>query len=150
MKIGELAKATGLKVQTLRYYETEGVLSTHQRTESGYRIFGPSDLERLEFIKKAKRLGLYLTEIKDILSIQEQQQPTCGHVRSLLEAKVTEVNQALLELQEFRTELVGLLEQSGGLEDCRPSGGRICGIIEGASISAKPVVLDRMRRRAPR
>lgn len=145
MKIGEIARAAGLKVQTLRYYESEGVLPSHKRTEGGYRIFGGEDLERLEFIKKAKRLGLSLTEIRDIIAIQEQQQPTCGHVRSLLENKVAEVDRVLRELQEFRAELVGLLEQSGGLEDCGPTGGRICGIIEGASFSASASVLERLK-----
>lgn len=149
MKIGEIARTAGLKVQTLRYYESEGVLPSHKRTEGGYRIFGTEDLERLEFIKKAKRLGLSLMEIRDIIAIQEQQ-PTCEHVRSLLENKVAEVDRVLREMQEFRAELVGLLEQSGGLEDCEPTGGWVCGIIEGASFSASASVLERLKPPARR
>lgn len=145
MKIGELAKAAGLTVQTIRYYESEGVLPPHRRTESGYRIFGPNDLERLEFIKKAQRLGLSLAEIRDILAIQAQQQPTCLHVRSVLEAKVAEADRVLRELAEFRDQLEHLLEQAGTLEDCRPSGGRICGIIEQASLMAQPTLLQMIK-----
>ena len=147
MKIGEIAKAAGVTVQGIRYYESEGLLPRHGRTEGGYRVFGPGDLERIEFIKKAKFLGLTLGEIRDILHIQAQEQPTCVHVRSLLETKVAEVEHMLQELEDFRSQLVTLLEQSGALEDCRPSGGRICGIIEQASLTARPSALSRLRPR---
>lgn len=145
MKIGELAEVTGLKIDTIRYYEGAGLLARHQRTESGYRIFTAEDVERIEFIKQAKRLGLSLTEIRDILSIQAVDQPTCVHVRGLLEAKVQEVEQALQELTEFRSYLRRLLERSVDLVDCRPEGGRICSIIEQASVPQRPEVLERLR-----
>lgn len=145
MKIGELANATGLKVDTIRYYEAQGLLATHPRTESGYRVFGPQDAERLDFIKKAKRLGLSLAEVRDILAIQSQQRPTCQHVRSLLSAKVVEIDKALRELETLRQSLVSLLERSGGWEDCRPTGGRICSIIEQVPLGAQPAVVQRLR-----
>lgn len=145
MKIGELAEATGLRVDTIRYYEAAGVLPRHRRTEGGYRIFTPDDVGRIEFIKQAKRLGLSLTEIRDILSIQAADQPTCVHVRGVLEAKVQEVEQALRELTEFRSYLRRLLERTVDLVDCRPEGGRICSIIEQASVPERPEVLERLR-----
>lgn len=145
MKIGELARAAGLTVPTIRYYEAEGLLPSPRRTPSGYRTFGPDALDRLAFIKQAQRLGLSLAEIKDILAIQAQQQPTCGHVRSLLEARVDAADRALRELTEFRDQLARLVAQSGALEDCRPSGGRICGIIEQASFTAQPGLLQRLK-----
>lgn len=152
MKIGALARATGLSVQTLRFYEAEGLLTASARTESGYRVFGKAELERIEFVKKAKRLGLSLSEIKDILSISVQQQPTCVHVRSLLEQKVDDVERTLRELGEFRERLLQLLQEAGTLEDCRPAGGRICGIIEQSSVSAEPALLQKLqaRDRGPR
>lgn len=145
MKIGKVAEATGLKIDTIRYYEAAGLLSHHQRTDSGYRIFTSEDLERIEFIKRAKRLGLSLTEIRDILTIQAADQPTCIHVRGLLEAKVAEVEQAMRELAHFRTYLTRLLERSVNLLDCRPEGGRICSIIEQASIPERPEVLEKLK-----
>ena len=60
MKIGELAKATGLTTKTIRYYELNRLLEEPERTESGYRVYGQEAVEQLEFVKKAKRLGLSL------------------------------------------------------------------------------------------
>lgn len=145
MKIGQVAQVTGLNIRTIRFYEEHGVLPPHPRTESGYRIFDAGDLERLDFIKKAKRLGLSLLEIKDILAITDQGQATCTHVRQLLTAKVDELNRAMRELAEFRTAMVELLEDAGPLQDCRPTGGRVCGIIEQAPPVIQPAVLQRMR-----
>lgn len=151
MKIGELARVVGVRVDTIRYYEAQGLLSPHPRTEGGYRVFGPQDVERLSFIKKAKRLGLSLAEVKEILTIESQQQPTCRHVRSLLETKVVEIDEALRELEALRRYMVELVEQSGALEDCRPTGGRICSIIEQIPLDARPAVLQlRGAGRAPR
>ncbi len=147
MKIGQVAKASGLSVQGVRFYEEAGLLSPAERTESGYRVFTHADLDRLDFIKKAKLLGLSLQEIKDILTINGRQQPTCVHVRLLLEQKVAEADRALQQLTEFRERLAQLLQQTEQLEDCRPSGGRICGIIEGFPSQEQPLGT---RQTAPR
>jgi DNA-binding transcriptional MerR regulator len=141
MKIGELAKATGLNTRTIRFYEQEGLLPDPQRTSSGYRMYGPQDVDLLEFIRKAKRLGFSLEEIKSILHLHDRREPTCLHVRSLLEEKLAQVDRVLEDLQKFRTEIVRLQEEAGDLVDCRPTGGRICGIIEGASLGAGTRVL---------
>ena len=147
MKIGELADSTRLKVQTIRFYEDHGLLPAHRRTEGGYRIFDKADLERLEFIKKAKRIGLSLAEIKDVLAITDEGEATCEHVRALLTAKVSEVDRTMQELSEFRGALAELLDNAGPVKDCRPSGGRICAIIEQAPTLIPPEMLQRMQRR---
>ncbi len=136
MKIGELARATGLNTRTIRFYEQEGLLPDPHRTSSGYRVYGPEDLELLEFIRKAKRIGLSLEEIRSILQLHDRQEPTCSHVRSLLEEKLAQLDRVLEDLQKFREEIVKLRNEAGDLVDCRPTGGRICGIIEGASLEA--------------
>jgi DNA-binding transcriptional MerR regulator len=150
MRIGELAKATGLTVQTIRYYEARGLLPPHRRTEGGYRIFGPEDVERLRFIKRAQRLGLSLEEIREVLAIWSAKRPTCVHVRSLLEGRLQEVESLLEELLEFRAVIVSLLEQSATLEDCRPYGGQVCCIIEQAPASPTPRLQAGMWRAEPR
>ena len=134
MKIGELARATGLNTRTIRFYEQEGLLPAPQRTSSGYRLYGPQDIERLDFVRKAKRLGLSLEEVRSILHLHDRREATCGHVRSLLEEKLAQLDKVLEDLQKFRAEIVRLRDEAGDLVDCRPSGGRICGIIEGASL----------------
>ncbi len=133
MRIGELAAATGLTAKTIRFYEGEGLLPEPVRTTSGYRVYGEADAKRLDFVLKAKRLGLSLSEIKSVLQLHDRREPTCVHVRTLLEEKLSQVEKAIAELHEFRAEFSTLRDQAGGLVDCRPLGGDICGIIEGSA-----------------
>ena len=134
MKIGELAKATGLSTKTIRFYEAEGLIPDPPRTESGYRVYAEADLAGLEFILKAKRLGLSLDEIKGILRLHNRSEPTCVHVRSLLEAKVAQIETVIQDLLGFKGELETLRDQATSLVDCRPLGGNICSIIEHSGI----------------
>ena len=130
MKIGEIAKATGLTTKTIRYYELYRLLEEPQRTESGYRLYGPEDAERLEFIKKAKHLGLSLDEIRDILILHEQRQAPCVHVLALLDRKLEQVDDIMRELDEFRRELMRLRAESEVRLEQLPEDARVCGIIE--------------------
>lgn len=114
MKIGELARATGFKDKTIRYYERQGVLPGPERTSSGYREYGPRDVDRLQFLRKAKRLGLSLDDIKDVLQIHDRREPTCLHVRELLEEKLALVDSLLRDLREFRKQLVTLKKTGYG------------------------------------
>ena len=134
MKIGELARATGLTTKTIRFYEDQALLPEPPRTVSGYRVYRPGDVGRLELIRKAKRLGLSLEEIKGVLQLHDLREPTCVHVRSLLEQKLAQVEQAIADLRAFRDELAGLKDESGTLDDCAPSGGEICSIIEASGM----------------
>ena len=134
MRIGELAEAAGTTAKNVRYYESEGLLPPPPRTRSGYRSYSAVDVERLGFVKKAKRLGLSLKEIRNILQLHDRREPTCVHVRSLLDVKLTQVETALSDLQDFRDELKRLRDSAGTLEDYRPSGGVVCGIIEQSAI----------------
>ena len=140
MRIGELARAVGLTAITIRYYESVGLLPRPERTSSNYRVYGAEHVERLQFVTKAKRLGLSLEEIKGIFQLHNRQEATCVHVRTLLEAKLEQVDALVRELVEFRRELAHLRDTAGTMEDCRPSGGQICGIIErgevGVSVQA--------------
>ena len=134
MKIGELAKATGFSTKTIRFYEAEGLIPDPPRTDSGYRAYAEADLARLAFILKAKRLGLSLDEIKGILQLHDRSEPTCIHVRSLLEEKVAQIETAIQDLLGFKEELESLRDQASRLVDCRPLGGNICSIIEQSGI----------------
>jgi DNA-binding transcriptional MerR regulator len=137
MKIGELARSTGQTTKTIRFYEAEGLLPDPRRTPSGYRIYGDPDIKRLRFIRMAKRLGLSLEEIRGILRLHDRREPTCTHVRSLLEDKLAQIDRALAELQAFHSEITRLKDEAGDLADCRTSGGGICAIIEGSAIQRK-------------
>ena len=147
MKIGEMAKVTGLTAKTIRYYELHGLLEAPPRTESGYRLYGRDDLEQLEFVKKAKRLGLSLGEIRDIMVLHRQRQVPCVHVLALLGQKLEQVDAVIRELEEFRQELARVREESQARLEQLPKDARICGIIEGGIHTKGEVALAWMARR---
>ena len=130
IKIGELAKRTGFSTKTIRYYELLGLLAKPERTESGYRLYTDKDAERLAFIEKAKRLGFSLEEIRDILTLNQQQQTPCVHVLALIDQKLQRVDDVLRDLRSFRRELARLRKESAEQLERMPPDAAICGIIE--------------------
>jgi len=107
--IGWVAKESGVPIKTIRYYEELGLLKTSGRTEGGFRIFSSDVLARLNFIKRAQRLGLSLAEIKDFLEIHDQGELPCEHVQIKLEDKISQIEQQIQQLQILKLELTGLL-----------------------------------------
>lgn len=103
--IGRAAAAAGLTAKTLRYYERLGLLSPAGRTATGYRVYSPADLRRLGFIVKAKRLGLSLREIREILAIRDGGRAPCIHVQHLLQRKARDMESRIAELTALRREL---------------------------------------------
>ena len=107
--IGSVAKESGVPIKTIRYYEELGLLRTSGRTEGGFRIFSPDVSVRLNFIKRAQKLGLSLAEIKDFLDIHDQGELPCDHVKIKLSDKILEIEQQIQQLQILKLELKGLL-----------------------------------------
>lgn len=105
--ISQVAERTGFSPSTLRYYEDIGLLPEPDRNRSGYRVYGPDDLEALRFIDRGKRLGLELDEIADILQLWRTGDcgPTRNQVEALLHAKLVQVHRDLEELQAFQQQL---------------------------------------------
>src|SRR5258708_5880364 len=108
IRIGELAARFALNPKTIRYYEEIGLLPKAGRSESGYRLYGKPDGERLGFIRRAKTLGLSLDEIRALLSAQEEGSPPCGQVLGLIDTKIEVIDQRMAELATFRAELATL------------------------------------------
>lgn len=141
LRIGQLAEQFGLNPKTIRYYEAIGLLPEPQRTPAGYRLYDAADRERLQFILKARTIGLTLEEIAGILGLRRAGQRPCEHVLALLDRKIAGIDQQLRALQEVRRELVGLRDEA--TRD-QPADGAICGIIEhrellgGAGLSGAP------------
>lgn len=108
MRIGELATSLGLNPKTIRYYEEIGLLPQAERSESGYRLYTQRDIERLGFIRRAKMLGFSLDEIRDLLAVRQEDSPPCGQVLSLIDTKISTIEQRIVELQDFRAELATL------------------------------------------
>ena len=108
-QIGPVAKASGVPIKTIRYYEEMGLLKAVGRTEGGYRLFDTDIFARLNFIKRAQSLGLSLAEIKEFLDVHDQGQLPCDRVKAKLVHKVTEIDQQIQQLQVLKLELEGLL-----------------------------------------
>ena len=128
--IGSVAKESGVPIKTIRYYEELGLLKTSGRTEGGFRIFSSDVLARLNFIKRAQRLGLSLAEIKDFLDIHDRGELPCEHVQIKLSDKISEIEQQIQQLQILKLELKGLL--SGWETIPENPEETICPIIESA------------------
>ena len=127
MRIGELADRLGVNTKTIRYYESIGLVPEPERTASGYRVYHDDDVERLEFIKSAQRLGLALDEVREILALRERGEAPCNYVRGLISQEVVEIDQRLEELRDLRQELVALERRA---QDSPGAEGAICGLIE--------------------
>ena len=109
MKIGELATRAGVSAQTIRYYEDIGVLPEAVRQPNGYRTYDDTAVKRLGFIRDAQTSGLTLTEIQMVLDMKDSGESTCGHVISMLEQHLNEVDRQLVELTRTRRRLEGMI-----------------------------------------
>jgi MerR family transcriptional regulator, Zn(II)-responsive regulator of zntA len=110
-QVGEVSRRLDLNPQTLYFYERVGLIPPPQRTEAGYRLFSPQDMERLTFIVRAKSLGLSLDEIRDILALKDGRSLTCKVVYERLNQKVQDIEEKIRQLQSLQNELAPLLEQ---------------------------------------
>ena len=111
MRIGELATASGLTRDALRYYERQGLLPRSRRTDGGFREYDGGAVDRVRFIKQAQAHGLSLREIRDLVSHQSDAGRTrCRHVRNLLAHKLEQLETRRRELDAFCTTLQQYLE----------------------------------------
>ncbi len=118
MRIGELSKSTGFQVETLRYYEKQGLITPVSRTEAGYRQYDQESLKQLQFVRKAKSVGFSLNEITELLTLRvERDNHSCGDVKSIAEKKITNIDKKINELTEMRDALYKITEACcGGVE----------------------------------
>ena len=129
---GGVAKALQIGVQTLHFYEREGLIPPPRRSESGYRLYTPELIERLRFIRQAQALGLPLGEIREILKLAARGASPCGRVQAALAAKLIEMDERLEEMRRFRDELAGLVGLASATSGAaRPM--RVCAIVEKAA-----------------
>ena len=106
MKIGEVATAAGVTVETVRYYERRGVLPTPSRRPSGYRRYEPEAVERLRLVRRLQGLGLTLDEIIDALEAHDGGSATCDTERWRLDTALERIDQRIAELRQVRREIV--------------------------------------------
>ena len=133
MLAGDVAKELGLGVQTLHYYEQEGLIPAPPRSESGYRLYTPELIDRVRFVRKAQALGLPLDEVRDVLRLAEQGTSPCGRVQRALAEKLAEVDRRLEELQSFRRNLAALVARASELS-VQNGEAQVCAIVEQAPV----------------
>ena len=114
MKIGSVASRAELSIDTLRFYEREGLISSPQRLFSGYRDYPEEVLSRLDFIKEAKRLGFSLREIKELLSMGVKSTRECGPVTHKAQQKLAEMESEIERLQRLRRTLRKMVRDCDG------------------------------------
>jgi MerR family transcriptional regulator, copper efflux regulator len=110
--IGQLAKRGGVGIDTVRYYERNGLLTPHTRLASGYRRYSELELARLRFIRRAQALGFTLKEIKELLALSAQRD--VGRVKRSAQAKLKDVKSRIAALERMRDGLATLIDACPG------------------------------------
>src|ERR1700747_3418414 len=121
LKIGELAKRTGSLLETIRYYEREGLLPEPARSEGNYRVYADTDLERLQFIRHCRSLDMTLEEIRRLLKFRDAPDENCSEVNVLLDEHIGHVTDRIRELKSLAQNLRGLrslCRQAQSTKDC--------------------------------
>ena len=131
LNIGDLAKATGTKVVTIRYYEQIGLLPIPSRTEGNYRTYNHAHMRRLRFIRRCRGLGFTLDQVRDLLCLSSQQNQECAEVDRI-------TAQHLIEIEQKIADLIRLAEELRRISKCCKGKGLIadCRIIEALSPDA--------------
>ncbi len=124
MRIGELAKATGVDVETIRYYEKAQLLSAPTRSDNGYRAYTQTHLERLAFIRHCRALDIPLADVQRLLSFVDRPQTDCGEIDLLIETQLAKVRARLASMQALERQLMALRGQCSA-----PHAASECGIL---------------------
>jgi len=152
MKIGEVARRAGVRIDTLRYYERRGLIDEPERLRSGYREYGSEIPRVIRFIKRAQDLGFTLSEIEDLLALRDGAGGNRAAARGVAESKLVEVDDKIRALRAMRAALAHLVEQ------CRAHGSHLhCPILDAldadddrAAVAPAPALPPRLRpRRRP-
>ncbi|WOB10943.1 Cd(II)/Pb(II)-responsive transcriptional regulator [Piscinibacter gummiphilus] len=142
MKIGELATHTGTQVETIRFYEREGLLPAPGRSSGNYRVYEERHVQRLAFIRQCRVLDMTLDEIRRLLGFIDAPDEDCGEVNSLLDEHIGHVGHRIRELKALERELRQLRDQCG---DARPA--KDCGILGELTRASNRSGADRARPR---
>lgn len=140
MRIGDLAEATGTPVETIRFYEREGLLPPPRRADNNYRMYLPVHAERLAFIRQCRNLDMTLDEVRALLALRDTPAQDCGEINSLLDEHIGHVAQRIRELRALEKVLRALRARCTS-----PHPIADCGILNGldSAACAAPVAPQR-------
>ena len=116
LNIGQVAKATGISVEAIRFYEKRGLIDTPARTATGYRQYPPETVKRIRFILHAKDAGFTLSEISDLLRLRQTSADSCANIRDRALSKIEDVDNRLNDLHLVRDALSRLVARCDDME----------------------------------
>ena len=121
LNIGQVAKQTDVTVETIRFYEKQGLISTPQRSDSGYRQYTTDSVKRLRFIQHAKDVGFTLKDIGELLALRQEPGASCTEIKLCTLQKIEEVDQKIKDLNRIREALARMIMKCSGqgvLSEC--------------------------------
>jgi MerR family mercuric resistance operon transcriptional regulator len=121
LKISQVAEQANVNIETIRYYERQGLIPKVPRTEGGYRQFSSETIERIKFIKRGQELGFTLTQVKKILSVSDGKEYNCHDIQQFALRKIEEVERKILDLGKIKSVLHDLANKcpaQGSLDNC--------------------------------
>jgi MerR family transcriptional regulator, copper efflux regulator len=135
MQIGQIARSTGLSVDTIRFYEKQGLVHAPARSSGGYRVYEERDVERFQFVGRAQNLGFSLQEIRELLVIESRRGDGCSHVHDLIAAKIDQVKEKITELKRIESRLTKAQRQCSAalLKSCSAE----CPVLEALGAGTK-------------
>ena len=108
LTVGKLARAAGVGVETIRFYEKRGLVQQPARRDGGYRVYHPDDISRIRFIKNAQALGFTLKEIAELIELEQDTRSQCSDLQIRADEKIRLIDDKIAELTRMRDELVQL------------------------------------------
>lgn len=118
LSIGELSKRTGCHIETIRYYEREGILPAPPRTAAGHRVYADKHLKCLTFVRRCRALGFSLSGIRMLLSLGENETDSCSKVREYALVQVAEIRRKIETLNQMEKALSSMADQCTGGSYC--------------------------------
>ena len=131
MKIGEVARTSGVSIQSVRFYERQGLIAEPPRQPSGYRVYPPAVIRNLQFIRRAKELGFSLREISELLSLEQDAEATAEDIKRLADRKLLDLKEKIQSLQRMQRAL------QRRADECPGSGPKSCCSILGSLADEK-------------
>lgn len=121
LTIGQLARQTGTKAETIRYYEKIGLLQAPLRSEGNYRYYGAQDQRRLSFVRRARELGFSIEQIRELIAFAEQREHQCSSVDEVVKEHIADISRRIHDLQALQGELERMIGDcpGGRVADCR-------------------------------
>ncbi len=121
LRISQVAKESGVGAETVRFYESKGLIETVGRSASGYRQFPASTIDQIRFIQQAKRLGFTLNEISELIDLKNAPDANCTEIRKAAKAKIADIQEKIESLEQIKTTLQPLVDQcksTDPISDC--------------------------------